>query len=186
MFWLFILNKEITTYCRDFLFYGIYRKNIGYIFINMANGITYGINFPFRDSYEGNYLSLSQTTDDEIRSNLIHLLLTRKGTRYYLPDFGTRLYEFLFEPLDGPTFSDLESEIRDSVAEYIPGITITNITITPGSAGDEDKGFFVNEDNQREFKVPNIGQLEHTAKIRIDYNVTETAFNSSDFVIINV
>jgi phage baseplate assembly protein W len=84
----------------------------------MANGFTYGINFPFKDSYEGNYLSLSQT-DEEIRSNLIHLLLTRKGTRYYLPDFGTRLYEYLFEPLDGPTFSDLESEIRDSVSEFI-------------------------------------------------------------------
>jgi hypothetical protein len=44
----------------------------------------------------------------------------------------------------------------------------------------------VNEDNQREFKVPNIGQLEHTAKIKIDYIITDTAFNSSDFVIINI
>jgi len=152
----------------------------------MADGLTYGINFPFRDSYLGNYLSLSQTNDEEIRTNLIHLLLSRKGTRYYLPDFGTRLYEYLFEPLDGPTFSDLESEIRDAVGEYIPGITINNITITPGSEGEEDKGYYVNSDNQREFRVPNIGQLEHTAKIRIDYTITDTAFNSSDFVIINV
>ena len=168
------------------MFYGIYRKNIGYIFIVMANGFTYGINFPFKDSYEGNYLSLSQTTEQEIRSNLIHLLLTRKGTRYYLPDFGTRLYEYLFEPLDGPTFSDLESEIRDSVSEFIPGITITNITITPASEGEEDKGYFINEDNQREFRVPGIGQMEHTAKIKIDYISTDTAFESSDFVIINI
>jgi phage baseplate assembly protein W len=152
----------------------------------MANGITYGINFPFRDSYQGNYLSLSQVNDEEIRSNLIHLLLTRKGTRYYLPDFGTRLFEYLFEPLDGPTFSDLEAEIRESVAEYLPGITITNISVQPASEGEEDKGYYVNENNEREFRVPGISQAEHTAKIKIDYLVTDSAFNSSDFVIINI
>lgn len=152
----------------------------------MADGKTYGINFPFRDSYQGNYLSLSQTSDEEIRSNLVHLLLTRKGTRYYLPDFGTRLYEYLFEPLDGPTFSDIEAEIRESVNEYLPGLTLTNISITPASQEDEDKGFYVNDEGQKEFSVRNIGQLEHTAKIRIDYTITDSAFNSSDFVIINI
>jgi phage baseplate assembly protein W len=152
----------------------------------MANGTTYGINFPFRDSYLGNYLSLSQTTDDEIRSNLIHLLLTRKGTRYYLPDFGTRLYEYLFEPMDGPTFSDLESEIRDSVGQYLPGISITNITITAASEGEEDKGYYINDNDERVFRVPGISQAEHTAKIKIDYLITDTAFNSSDFLIINI
>ena len=71
----------------------------------MADGTTYGLTFPFRDSFDGKYLDLSSTTEKEIRNNLIHLLLTRKGSRYYLPDFGTRLYEFLFDPLDTPTFS---------------------------------------------------------------------------------
>ena len=152
----------------------------------MAQGTTYGINFPFRDSYEGNYLSLSQTSDEEIRTNLVHLILTRKGTRYYLPDFGTRLYEFIFEPMDGPTFSDIEAEIRESVSEYIPGITITNISITPASEGEEDKGFYVNENDQKEFRVTGIGQMEHTAKIKIDYKINNDIFNSSDFVIINI
>jgi phage baseplate assembly protein W len=152
----------------------------------MANGTTYGVNFPFRDSYQGDFLSLSQTSDEEIRSNLIHLLLTRKGTRYYLPDFGTRLYEYIFEPLDGPTFSDIEAEIRDSVSEYIPGIIINNISILPASEGEEDKGTYVNDNGEREFRVPGISEKEHTAKIKIDYTISETAFNSSDFVIINI
>ena len=38
----------------------------------------------------------------KIRADLLHLILTRKGSRYYLPDFGTRIYEFIFEPMDGP------------------------------------------------------------------------------------
>ena len=80
----------------------------------MANGKTYGLSFPFVDSFDGKYLDLTDYAAEEIRSNLIHLLLTRKGSRYYLPDFGTRLYEYIFEPLDGPTFRNIESEIRDS------------------------------------------------------------------------
>jgi hypothetical protein len=42
----------------------------------MADGKTYGINFPFLDSTLGTYFDLSQNTDQEIRSNLVHLLLT--------------------------------------------------------------------------------------------------------------
>jgi phage baseplate assembly protein W len=152
----------------------------------MANGVTYGINFPFRESFTGRYLDLSDTSDEEIRTDLVHLLLTRKGTRYFLPDFGTRLYEYIFEPLDGPTFSDIEAEIRDTVEKYIPGIQITNIGITDASDGLEDKGTFVNSQGEREFTVQGIAELEHTAKIKIDYKITSSAFESSDFVIINI
>jgi phage baseplate assembly protein W len=81
----------------------------------MADGTTYGIDFPFRDSKRGDYLSLTQFESEEIKADLIHLLLTRKGSRYFLPEFGTRLYEFIFEPFDGLTFSAIESDIRDSV-----------------------------------------------------------------------
>ena len=152
----------------------------------MANGVTYGINFPFRDSRRGDYLELTEFQAQEIKADLIHLLLTRKGYRYYLPDFGTRLYEYIFEPLDGPTFSEIEGEIRDSVEKYMPGVQITNISITDASLGEENKGTFINPDGEREFKVQGISEKEHTAKIKIDYKVTNQAFESSDFVIINI
>jgi phage baseplate assembly protein W len=151
----------------------------------MANGVTYGINFPFRDSLNGYYLDLSEDKDEEIRTNLIHLILTRKGSRYFLPDFGTRLYEYIFEPLDGPTFSEIETEIRDSVEKYIPGIKITNISVYDASDDLESKGTTV-VNGVREFSVPNLETKEHTAKVKIDYVITEQAFNTSDFVIINI
>jgi phage baseplate assembly protein W len=152
----------------------------------MADGYTYGINFPFRDSFDGKYLDLSDYTDEEIRTDLVHLILTRKGSRYFLPDFGTRLYEYIFEPLDGPTFADISAEIRQAVEDYMPNLKITNISVTPGSEGEENKGTYVNENDQREFKVTNISQLEHTAKIKIDYTITDSAFSTSDFIIINI
>lgn len=152
----------------------------------MANGITYGISFPFVDSFTGRYLDVTNSTEGEIRSSLVHLILTRKGTRYFLPDFGTRLYEFIFEPLDGPTFSDIESEIRDTIGTYMPNLQVTNITVEPASAGLENKGDTINQFGEREFKVTNIAQLEHTARIKIDYRITDSAFESSDFIIINI
>lgn len=152
----------------------------------MANGITYGISFPFVDSFTGRYLDVTNSTETEIRANLVHLLLTRKGSRYFLPDFGSRLYEYIFEPLDGPTFSDIESEIQDSIRTYMPNLQVTNITVEPASAGLENKGDTINQYGEREFRVTNIANLEHTAKIKIDYRITDSAFESQDFVIINI
>jgi phage baseplate assembly protein W len=153
----------------------------------MAYGTTYGLQFPFEKSPVGKYLGTTQTADEEIRSNLIHLLLTRKGTRYFLPDFGTRLYEFIFEPLDGPTFSDVEAEIRESVGRYMPGILVTNVEIKEATADLEDSNAtYVNSEGKREFRVPGLAQKEYTARVKIDYKVTNSAFESSDFVILNI
>lgn len=153
----------------------------------MANGITYGINFPFRDSFNGKYLDLSDTSNEEIRSDLIHLLLTRKGSRYFLPEFGTRLYELIFEPMDGPTFASIEDEIRKSVELFIPNLRINKITIT--AASDEEETLLVsnigNTFNQ-ELYIPNQATSEYTARVRIDYTITSDVFSPSDFVIINI
>ena len=154
----------------------------------MANGKTYGINFPFQDSKDGKYLSLSQTTDEEIRTDQLHLILTRKGSRYYLPDFGTRIYEFIFEPMDGTTFEGIKTDITDSVEKYIPNLTINEITITPYLEDLEAQGQ-LNMDNLGVggiYRLPGRGVEEYTAKLRIDYTITDSTFQSKDFIIINI
>lgn len=152
----------------------------------MANGKTYGISFPFVDSFNGKYLDLTDYTSEEIRSNLIHLLLTRKGSRYFLPNFGTRLWEYIFEPLDGPTFSNIESEIRDAVSQFMPQLQLTNISITAptGEAGvtTTTAGNIVTP----ELTLPSQDVSEYTAKVRIDYSISNDVFNTKDFVIINI
>jgi phage baseplate assembly protein W len=90
---------------------------------------TYGIDFPFRDSLEGKFLKMTGTPEREIRADLIHLLLTKKGSRYFLPDFGTRLYQYIFDQNDAVTFGLIESEIRDSVKKYIPNLDLTSIVV---------------------------------------------------------
>ena len=61
-----------------------------------------------------------------------------------------------------------------------------SITVEPASTGLENKGETVNQYGEREFRVTNIATLEHTARIKIDYRITDSAFESQDFVIINI
>lgn len=153
----------------------------------MADGTTYGINFPFRNSQTGDYLLLTQTVRQEIRADLLNLLLTRKGARYFLPDFGTRLYEFIFEPLDGLTFDAIESDIRANVEKYIPNLILNKITIEPLDKSEETQdGAFVDEDLPSVYRFPGKNTAEYTAKVTLEYSIQDTTFASSDFVIINI
>tara|TARA_Y100001963_G_C6453887_1_gene297091 strand:+ start:91 stop:549 length:459 start_codon:yes stop_codon:yes gene_type:complete len=146
----------------------------------------YGINFPFNESPLGFYLDLSDSPEAEIRSNLIHLLLTRKGSRYFLPDFGTRLYEYIFEPLDSFTFSDIEQEIKDSVKKYIPNLIINKITITSELEAEESEGTLVTTNDDRVYRVAGEGTEEHTAKVKLDFTIKNDVFETHDFIIINL
>jgi phage baseplate assembly protein W len=127
---------------------------------------TYGINFPFTDSENGDFLSLTEIPEREIKSNLIHLLLTRKGSRYYLPDFGTNLYQYIFEFIDEITIAKIEDEINDAVEKYIPNLTITKINIDS----------YINNPEYSEVSK------ENSIKITIDYTITNRTFQSSDSI----
>jgi len=153
----------------------------------MANGKTYGLTFPFVISFNGKYLDLSDYSAEEIRSNLIHLLLTRKGSRYFLPDFGTGLLEYIFEPLDGPTFKNIESEIRDSVQKYMPQLQLTNINISAPTG--EAAGLTATSSGgvtDPQIQMTNQNVTEYTATVRIDYAISNDVFNTKDFVILNI
>jgi hypothetical protein len=157
----------------------------------MADGITYGLNFPFKDSLRGDYLLLTELQSQEIKSDLIHLLLTRKGSRYYLPTFGTRLYEFIFEPFDGLTFNAIESDIRDAIENFMPNLLVNQITIEPLDQTQEvNSTNFLDETGSNKlydiYRVPGKGTSEYTAKIKIDYSTNGQTFAQSDFVIINI
>jgi len=169
------------------LFIPFTKKGTRIYLLRMANGKTYGISFPFMDSFNGQYLNLTKYAKEEVRTDLIHLLLTRKGSRYFLPDFGTRLLEFIFDPLDGPTFSAIEAEIRDSVTKYIPNLEITNISVTDASQ-EESTQTVTTAGNviDQGLLIPKQKVVEYTARVRVDFTVTDDAFGTQDFVIINI
>ena len=147
---------------------------------------TYGIEYPFRDSTVGDYVSMTTTPEKEVRSNLIHLLLTRKGSRYFLPDFGTRLYEFIFEQNDSVSHNQIEDEIREGVKKYIPNLDMDSITVVSADDDPEEPTSPQEEEDSRLFRVSDSASKPYTAKVRVDYTVNNGAFSTSDFIILNI
>lgn len=148
--------------------------------------ITYGIDYPFRDSRKGDFLRMTESPEREVRANLIHLLLTRKGSRYYLPDFGTRLYEYIFDQNDNISFSLIEDEVRESIKKYIPNLDINSIVVISAESDPERVTTVSEEEDERLFRVSSDSTRPYTAKIKIDYTINNGPFSSSDFIIINI
>jgi len=148
--------------------------------------VTYGIDFPFRDSLEGKFLKMTTTPEREIRANLIHLLLTKKGSRYFLPDFGTRLYQFIFDQNDVVTFDLIQEEIREVVKKYIPNLEINSIDVMSAEDDPNQANSFTQNEDERLFRVSDAADKPYTAVVKINYTVDNGAFSSSDFIILNI
>jgi phage baseplate assembly protein W len=75
----------------------------------------------------------SQKNLDQVRSDLLVLLLTNPGERVMLPEFGTPLRSLLFEPNDPTVELQARNMIIKSIAQWEPRITIKNITVSSGA-----------------------------------------------------
>lgn len=90
----------------------------------------YGIKYPFTDNnVNGHFIDLNQTIEDKAASEILHVILTRKGTRIRKPNFGTDLTKFIFEPSDELTWSNVENEVKNAVSTYVPGVKINSIQV---------------------------------------------------------
>ena len=102
----------------------------------MANLKRYGVKFPITvQSADNTLIDLNQTKEDEVYSELVHLIFTPKGQRLRDPNFGTRLIQFIFNPNDSETWGDILTEIKDTVSKYIPSCSIKDLTINESDNG---------------------------------------------------
>lgn len=100
-----------------------------------------GLSQPFTNSKNG-YFNPSITSDERIKSNLKHLLLTNRGERIMHPDFGCDIYKVLFENIDNVNLplDSLRDRIKEQVKFWMPYIMVNNIKIKI----DEDKENVIN------------------------------------------
>lgn len=90
---------------------------------------SYNINYPLRDDVSTNtFFQMTKASKDALSADLLTLLLTQPGERYYNPNFGCSLLKFIFEPNDSLTAQDVEAEIKRIVSLYIPTLKITSVT----------------------------------------------------------
>lgn len=93
--------------------------------LDLQRNIAIGVSLPFNGP-AGPFNS-TYSTQDQIKSNFINLLLTNKGERIYNPNFGADLKRALFDGTVEGTESIIESLIRSNTAIFVPEITINFI-----------------------------------------------------------
>ena len=92
--------------------------------LDLQKNIAIGVSLPFDKPFNSTY-----TTKDQIKSNLINLLLTSRGERIMNPLFGTGLREFLFEGITDLNLENLRLDLINSINLFIPEISVTDINI---------------------------------------------------------
>lgn len=92
--------------------------------IDLNKNAAVGVVFPF--AAPGVFFS-SYTTKEQVKSNLINVLLTVQGERINEPSFGVGLKTLLFE--SNIDTESLESLINDQINLYIPEIELINAEV---------------------------------------------------------
>jgi phage baseplate assembly protein W len=128
----------------------------------MANGYYININFPFKNSPKGFFLDLNDEPNGAIKADLLHLILTQKGQRLYLPEFGTDLLKYIFEPNDLKTLNDIKTDVTAVVKKFLPNLQIKNFLVEPSV------------------------ESEYAAVITIEYTITDDVFETNDVVVVKV
>jgi phage baseplate assembly protein W len=87
------------------------------------------VKFPFGDDTVGGKLFKTNTTSlEDLRSSLYFFITTRKGDRWYDPEFGTSLYKYLFEKNDELVANEVATTVREEIERYFKNILIQDIT----------------------------------------------------------
>lgn len=74
----------------------------------------------------------SYTTEDQAISNLISLLLTRKGERAYHPELGSYIPDFVFEQNSKENQFTLEESIKLDIKNWLPYIYLNQVKVGYG------------------------------------------------------
>tara|TARA_R110000868_G_scaffold67453_1_gene200206 strand:- start:228 stop:650 length:423 start_codon:yes stop_codon:yes gene_type:complete len=97
--------------------------------IDFEPDVALGIDLPMIDgagaAFKLNYMSIDQAV-----ANAKNLILTDKGERIMLPEFGCNLKSILFDPIDESINENLEVIIKDSFDYWLPYIFINSLDVT--------------------------------------------------------
>lgn len=119
-----------------------------------------GIKFPFTSKDpEKFFVDMEHNPYREIKSDLMHLLLTKKGQRIRKSGFGTSLLDYIFEPNDEKTKTDIKIEMQTVIGKYFPGIELSDFNL-------------INSDN--------------TTTLEIKYEINEGTYKTFETMTINI
>ena len=102
--------------------------------LDVNKNVRVGVAFPLD---EVNLFNGTQTVKEQVKSNLINVLLTEAGERVNEPNFGVGLKNLLFE--SNVNTEELNEKINQQINVYVPEITLLDTIVN--SIPDEYKLF---------------------------------------------
>ncbi len=88
-----------------------------------------GFSFPINVNVQGS-VQLSNNTPN-LEESIIIILATKLGERLYRPNFGSRLSELVFEPMNTKTLLTIRLYVEEALLTWEPRIVINNILTIP-------------------------------------------------------
>lgn len=117
------------------------KVNVNDLYENYSKILGIAIN---HRSDAGGPFQVNYTTLQQAKSNLINLILTKKGERLGQPELGCDIWKLLFEPIiDGEIDNRVESTIMEAVNLWLPYIQINEIYLEYTPEDIDKNGFNV-------------------------------------------
>lgn len=104
--------------------------------------VAIGITLPLQRGSNG-YFAQSFQTKDQVKANIKNLILTNKGERLMQPDFGTGLYDVLFNPNTDELEQRIQDSIEDAISQWMPYINIVEIFVDQNNTNIDSNIFAV-------------------------------------------
>jgi uncharacterized protein len=99
---------------------------------DVADFIGRGISFPLRVDQSGS-IALAEGGDG-IDASIRMALSTAPGERVMRPQFGCRIWDLLFEPVNANTLGLMAEAVRDALSQWEPRIEVEEIEVEPDPA----------------------------------------------------
>jgi len=96
--------------------------------LDLQKNIVIGVSLPFDAP---GVFNKTYSTKDQIKSNLVNLLLTDKGERIMNPEFGADIRKSLFDNITDSSIELLKLKIIDAISIFIPEVVLGEISVIP-------------------------------------------------------
>ena len=95
----------------------------------MALIADYGLTFPQRINAKG-FIEFTGDIRTLVRESVYQILGTRIGERVMVPEFGSRLPELLFEPIDEITVALARVYVIEAIEKWEPRVELNEVAVT--------------------------------------------------------
>lgn len=95
-----------------------------------------GLSFPLQTNVQGGFKLSSEA--QKVKESIWLILRTDLGERVYRPDFGCRLSELTFAPMNNDTLLRIRLYILEALQKWEPRIEVDEVRADPDTAGRVD------------------------------------------------